>query len=197
MTTKPGRPLEILLIRHGLPTSAREGAMTGAAFRHWLHRYDADGIEGAPPEELLQRLAGIPLLSSNLPRAMESAALLRPGALVEPDPLFREPELPLPRRFPPLLRLGPHLWAALLRAVWLLGYAPGVPARTAVQRRAREAATALAQVAAEAGAVAVVGHGLFHVLIGRELRAMGWQGPRLSRLRHWGAVIYRRPPSTG
>lgn len=184
--------MEILLVRHGRSRWSGEPAMTGAEFIRWLQRYEADGIDDAPPPETRQQVASAGLvLSSDLTRAIESAAALRPDTPVRADPLFREPALPVPRHLTGSVRLNPHLWANALRAAWLLGYSPGVESRGQVRHRARQAALELTRQAARAQTVALVAHGIINIFIGLELRALGWQGPRVPRMRHWGCIRYR------
>ena len=129
------------------------------------------------------------MLASPLRRSLDSAHLLAPGAEPLVDARFREAELPA--AFRSSLRLRPEVWAWLARAAWFCGWSAGVESCRRARQRAASAAQLLVEHA-ERGAVVLVGHGLMNVLIARQLRAEGWQGPRLPSPDHWTFGIYKR-----
>ncbi len=169
---------EILLIRHGKPALPPAGWLTARAFGDWISRYDGASVDDAvtPPQALLERLQGeVRVVSSDLPRACDSAALL--VAVPDPgDPLFREAALPW-RPFPSPPLPAP-LWLLLFRLVWLAG----AGSRRSDGQRARHGARRLDMLARSHGKVALVGHGIFNRLIGTELKRLGWR-----RRARWGS----------
>jgi len=60
------------------------------------------------------------------------------------------------------------------------------------RRRARDAKFKLVGLADEYADVLLVGHGMLNALIGRELRRLGWQGPRRATDEYWGMSTYQK-----
>lgn len=56
--------------------------------------------------------------------------------------------------------------------------------------RAEKARDLLIQYAEKYGTVAVVGHGWFHRLVGKELEKSGWKRTVSRRTAHWHACSY-------
>jgi broad specificity phosphatase PhoE len=185
----------IILVRHG--KSACEASYrraTGHEMTQLLAAYDAAGIaEGSFPSEEVATLARQTALvvSSDLPRAMASAARLTGARAPVIDPMFREPVLPavgLGKR----LCAPPALWVGVLRIFWLMRIQTGtVESPRAVWARAHAAATTLIALSLQHGRVMLVGHCLFNFLVGLILIRRGWLGP--ARLQgHWGFGVYLR-----
>ncbi|MCP5432370.1 MAG: histidine phosphatase family protein [Alphaproteobacteria bacterium] len=171
-------PGDILLIRHGRPAVARSSRVAGKVswrgFDEWWRRYSESGLAGdaVPPDELQALVAGAAhLVSSSLPRAVETAHLLAEGRPVSVDALFVEAPLPAPHI--PLLVVSPSFWWVLARLCWLCGFSGGLESRAHAQARAEQAARRLALLAEE-GTVALCGHGWFNRMIARALRHEGW-----------------------
>jgi broad specificity phosphatase PhoE len=102
-------------------------------------------------------------------------------------------EIPLPVLPVPRLRLPLDAWDAAARVAWLWGYAGGVEPRREALARGRRAAGRLDRLAG-AGAVTVVAHGFTNIVLARELRRLGWEGPRLPDHGNGAATTYRRRP---
>ncbi len=60
------------------------------------------------------------------------------------------------------------------------------------QPRAKDATVRLCQFAEQHGSVLLVGHAIFNRLLGRELRRIGWHGPRSPSGGYWGIGVYRK-----
>lgn len=189
-----GMPTRLLLVRHG-----RSGYQHGGGWidRHgiaaWRRAYDAAGIraDDAPPEWLFREArAATHLISSDLPRALESAQRLASGRQVDSSALLREIALPFPQRLP---RMPLAAWGAAAYLGWTLDTALGRnPGRDAASR-VQAAALWLASAASE-GSCVVVTHGVFRGLLGDELLARGWtmdRGPQ--RNGHWSAWGFSAP----
>jgi broad specificity phosphatase PhoE len=192
----------IVLIRHGRPAHAERGWFDASAMQAWMDAYDAAGLaaDDEPPAALvaLAREAAI-VATSDLPRALESAARLAPDAPVVQAPLLRE----TPPAFPSLgpLRLPLAGWALAVGVRLALHSARGVPAPTPALRQAREAAAWLAGLADAHGLVVAVTHASVRGLIASALDAGGWSReplPRHPALRyaHWSAWAFT-PIATG
>jgi len=182
--------MTIILMRHGKPDHPVTGRVSARALADWCEGYDqADVCDLPPPRSLaIARMATV-IATSPLPRARSS--LLRLGLQAqEVDALFSEvaiPTLPFDRLHLPLT-----VWLALLRLLWLCGYAGHVESVQHARARARQAADKLVALS-QHGTVLLVGHGIMNKLIARELRKRGWQAEKHASSRHWSSAIYHRP----
>jgi broad specificity phosphatase PhoE len=184
----------IILIRHGRPAIETAPRTGHHGFRSYIDDYEAAGLDpaSAPPEELqdlLRELAAV--FTSGKARAHESAKALAPNAELIADPLFVEAPLASPRI--PLLRMKVPKWAVVARILWHAGYHPEIENYRRAKARASDAADILMRRAREEGRAALVAHGYFNLMIGRELRRRGFAKSGTHRARYWNAVIYERP----
>ncbi|HTP78502.1 MAG TPA: histidine phosphatase family protein [Rhizomicrobium sp.] len=184
-------PMRIVLIRHGRPAIAPNPRTSHAGFRHYIDAYEAAGLdpESAPPEEiqdLVRELSAV--YTSTKPRSTDSAKALAPNAELIADPLFAEAPLASPRI--PLLRMKVPKWAVVARILWHAGYHPEIEDYRRAKHRAAQAADILIKRAGEEGQTALVAHGYFNAMIGRELSRRGFRKSGLHRVRFWNAVIY-------
>jgi len=183
--------MRIVLIRHGRPAIAPNPRTSHAGFRHYIDAYEAAGLdpESAPPEEiqdLVRELSAV--YTSTKPRSTDSAKALAPNAELIADPLFAEAPLASPRI--PLLRMKVPKWAVVARILWHAGYHPEIEDYRRAKHRAAQAADILIKRAGEEGQTALVAHGYFNAMIGRELSRRGFRKSGLHRVRFWNAVIY-------
>lgn len=184
--------MRIALVRHGRP-ALQASRIPAEQLGRWIDAYNRVGIDPAlPPPHRVRELAATSayVLSSDLPRAVESLRALAPEQPAPGERLFREAGLPRLPSTP--LRLDPHLWAALARAGWLLGWSGGAESASAALQRARSASQQLAALAAAHGSVLLVGHGIFNALIAWELLAAGWRGPLWPTGSYWSSAVYRK-----
>ena len=131
------------------------------------------------------------VLTSGKARAHQSAKALAPGAELIADPLFVEAPLASPRI--PLLRMRVPKWAVVSRILWHAGYHPEIENYRRAKHRGAAAADILIARANRDGATALVAHGYFNLIIGRELRHRGFHKTGSHRARFWNSVIYSRP----
>lgn len=195
----PARPAEragserIILVRHGrpaLPVSPRAGHR---GFREYIDAYEAAGLDpkDAPPEELQDLVGEIAsVFTSDKKRSHDSAKAIAPNAALVADPLFVEAPLASPRI--PLLRMRVPKWAVVARILWYAGYHPEIENYRKAKHRAVQAADILVASARSDGAAALVAHGYFNYLIGRELRRRGFRQSGSHRAKFWNAVVYER-----
>lgn len=187
----------IITARHGRPNLSRDGKITARGFGDWWSRYQQSGLhpDERPPQGLIE-IAGRTraVLSSPLPRAVETARELTKGARVVPaDPIFVEAPLPAPPV--PWFTLRPGQWGVVSRAFWILGYAPeGTETHGETWVRVDAIAGQLANLARD-GDVLLCAHGYLNWMIDRKLRRQGWR--RTSRDRgngYWSWRVYEASP---
>lgn len=186
--------MEITLIRHGRSSHNDERRMAISDFNDWVKKYNRNGIimnEMCPPETADLANSAAFLYTSDLQRSIESARKINPAANIKADPLFRETELPSAANRLMALKLKPNSWAVLLRILWFLGFSSGCESYREAQIRAKHAALKLITYANEHHAAILVGHGIFNMMIAKELQKMGWKGKRKTGSSHWNAAAYK------
>jgi len=182
--------MTIILMRHGKPDHRAAGRLSAQGLADWCEAYDMAPVCDMPPDRSLTiaRQASV-IVCSPLPRARSS--LTRLGLQpIHVDALFSEISVPLiaSRR----LEMPTLLWLALLRMLWLCGYANESESLLRARERAARAADRLITLS-EQGTVLLLGHGLMNKMIARELRKRGWQAEKHASSRHWSSAIYHRP----
>jgi broad specificity phosphatase PhoE len=182
----------VILIRHGQPAIALRPRTSHVEFRAYIDAYEASGLDPAslPPQEIADLVRELgEIFTSNRLRAHESARALAPHAELIVNPLFAEAPLASPHI--PLLRMRVPKWAVVARLFWHAGYHPGIEDYGKACLRAGNAAEILI-AKAQGGAAALVAHGYFNAMIGRQLRKRGFLRTGSHRVRYWNAVIYDR-----
>src|SRR5579863_10539636 len=182
----------IILVRHGRPALPLRPRTSHHGFRDYIDAYEAAGLdpESLPPRELSDLIKELDhIFTSDRPRSHESAKALAPHATLEADPLFAEAPLALPRI--PLLKMRVPKWAVVARVLWHVGYHPEIENYRKAKHRAGQAADILMHRARAEGAAALVAHGYFNAMIGRQLRQRGFTRAGAHRVRYWNAVTYR------
>jgi broad specificity phosphatase PhoE len=185
----------IILIRHGQPAIALRPRTGHHGFRDYIDAYEAAGLDPAslPPRELADLVREVTeIFTSGRPRSDQSAKALAPHAALIVDPLFAEAPLASPRI--PLLQMRVPTWAVMARILWHVGYHPGIEDYRKARHRAAEAADILIAKAHKQKASALVAHGYFNAMIGRQLRQRGFVRTGSHRVRYWNAVIYDWKP---
>jgi len=182
---------KIILARHGAPAWDFNTPISGHDLARWLAGERDAALQPIqrPSAELAQLVRSAScVIASPLRRSIESARLIAPGVVPLIDEQFREP--PLPCAIRSHLRLRPNVWTWLARCAWFCGRSAGVESFKAAWKRAAAAARSLVSRAEDHGSVVLMGHGLMNILIARQLRAMGWRGPRFPPPRHWAFGVY-------
>lgn len=178
----------IITVRHGKPDLSRAVKITAREYGDWWQRYDESGLQ--PDERPTQLLIDLgasmkTVVSSSLPRAIETAQLITQGKREIPaDPVFVEAPLPPPPV--PLIKLRPGSWGVISRSFWFSGYAPGnVESHFDTWGRVREVTKRLAAYAQD-GDVMLCAHGYLNWMIDQQLRKESWA--RVNRYggnKHW------------
>ena len=185
----------IHLVRHGRTSHTQSGWLDHRAVDEWRIAYDAAGLLAgeAPPAALhaIAARAGV-VVASDLPRAIESAALLLPEGRIHHSPLLRETPLPIPALAG--VRMPMSLWALAIGMKWMREMRqPGVRSRREPWGRARQAAEWLESLAEEHESVLAVTHGAFRAYLATTLESRGWtRPPGRRRYHHWSAWKFVR-----
>lgn len=183
----------VILIRHGQPAIALSPRTSHGGFRDYIDAYEEAGLDpkSAAPEELRDLVKELTeVFTSGRPRALDSARALAPNAELIVDPLFVEAPLASPRI--PLLKMRVQKWAVVARLLWHAGYHPEIEPYARARKRASDAANILMTRARRDGASALVAHGYFNFLIGRELKRRGFRKSGTHRAKYWNAVVYEK-----
>lgn len=187
----PAAGARIILIRHGQPAIALRPRASHREFHDYIDAYEAAGLDPAslPPREITDLVRELRhVFTSGRPRAHESARLLAPQAELIIDPLFAEAPLASPAI--PFLRMTVVKWAVVARLLWHAGHGRGIENYPSARARAARAADILTERVMDGGAIALVAHGYFNAMIGRQLRRRGWSRSGSHQVRYWNAVIY-------
>lgn len=183
----------VILIRHGRPAIPVNPRTGHRGFGTYIDDYEDAGLDpaDAPPEELADLVKELSaVFTSGRKRSDESARVLAPQAELIADALFAEAPLASPRI--PLLRMTVPKWAVVARILWHAGYHPRIETYGSAKARAIQAANILNARARSEGTAALVAHGYFNFLIGRELKKRGYARIGTDRAKFWNAVIYER-----
>ena len=183
----------ILLIRHGQPHIALRPRTSHAGFTDYIDAYEEAGLEPSnlPPDELRDLAQELDHVhTSDRPRSHQSAKRLAPHAELIADPLFAEAPLASPPI--PLLNMTVPKWAVVSRILWHAGFHPGIENPRKAARRAVQAADLLIAKARQKGVTALVAHGYFNWMIGRELKRRGFARTGSHQARYWNTVIYEK-----
>jgi broad specificity phosphatase PhoE len=183
--------MRILLIRHGQPHIALSPRTRHAGFAEYIDAYEQAGLapSNLPPEELRDLVRELDhVFTSGRPRSHQSAATLAPHAELIADPLFVEAPLAAPAI--PLLNMRVPKWAVVSRILWHVGFHPGIENPRKAMGRAAQAADILIAKASKNGITALVAHGYFNWMIGRELKRRGFIRTGSHQARYWNTVIY-------
>ncbi|MEM9903739.1 MAG: hypothetical protein AAF921_01780 [Cyanobacteria bacterium P01_D01_bin.44] len=185
--------MQIILIRHGRPKFTFPTWVNGDAFWQCIMAYQRSELcptswPPAPTKALIQNANGL-LLTSDLPRAAQSARRLQPLGPITRSSIFREPEFEQPK-LPKVIHLPFWVWAFMARIQRRLDALIGTASKQTRQAHILTATHYLIEQASRVGSVALVGHSISHRLIAQELRRLGWQGPCVPHSSYWGCSLY-------
>ncbi|MEM8809272.1 MAG: hypothetical protein AAGF01_24895 [Cyanobacteria bacterium P01_G01_bin.38] len=189
--------MQIILIRHGQPKFTFPTWVNGDAFWRCIMAYQRSELcpTSWPPaptkaltKALIQNANGL-WLTSDLPRAAQSARRLQPLGPITHSSRFREPEFEQPK-LPKVIPLPFWVWALMARIQRRLDALIGTGAAQTRHAHILTATHYLIEQASRVGSVALVGHSITHRLIAQELRRLGWQGPRVPYSIYWGCSLY-------
>jgi broad specificity phosphatase PhoE len=191
------RPGTITLVRHGEPALSRKVRFNARGYGDWWAIYEEGGLLAAqrPPANVraLAESASVVLVSTRR-RSHESAAILTPDREFLEDAVFIEAPLP-PPPFPGWIRMSPKKWGFITRFWWYyFNHHSGGETRDQAWKRSDDAAARLIDRAEQGGAVVLVAHGFFNVMIEKSLIRRGWKR-RLHEggYRYWSMRHFEKP----
>ena len=174
-------------MRHGEPEiPPLPEKITSREFRQCLALYNQCGIlrTSNPGDHVVQRYQDCrAIVCSDFKRSIESASRFVHYDSLIIDPLFREIEdsfIPIP-----FIKLAPPTWGRVYILLWLVGAFEIKRGFLQGKVRAKACADKLVSLAEEHGQVLYVGHGFINTYIAKELRALGWSGPKLPSKHYW------------
>ena len=186
--------MRLVVIRHGRPEWRLPFMISLAQFEHASAGYDAAGlsVEGnVAIDALSRRLPKALVLSSDLPRARETAEIIGRGKeAIGFDSIFREVATSqiatnlLGKLWAPAVA-----WALIKRCCWVLGVGECPEKPRAAWNRAAEAAVEILKYSCEESVI-LVSHGCFMVVLVLYLRWRGLikHGPLLPRVGYGAAT---------
>lgn len=191
---KAARPGRIIIVRHGRPVLNRDEGprLDWKAYREWWQRYEQSPLaEGQKcPDMLIREIREDAIvISSERPRAMQTADRLARGREVRRDATFNEAPLPPPRW---KTRHLPKTWNKIARVVWLMGHHDGDEHVRDARKRAAKAADMLVEAAADGNDVVLAAHGWFNRMVRPELKKRGWTCVHDGGDKYWSYRIYQK-----
>lgn len=187
--------VEITLVRHGPSCCRSHGRCSAKQFKEWVKSYDQMGILQEPvvPLDTIRKCQeSSVIITSLLTRAVESTSVLLSGIekkIIQSN-MFREAELPVIDRMPSFVRLKPDRWVLVFRALWMAGYGGENETFRQARRRAEKASDTLVEYARIHSKVVVVGHGIFNMMVAKELIKKGWKGEYPPSRHHFCCTTY-------
>jgi broad specificity phosphatase PhoE len=182
--------MHIVLARHGKPKPHHWAWITPLQMKEWIAAYDQADIliEGVPSDTMEAAASSGIVVSSTLPRCVQSANYLGRGNPLVIEEMFCEAALPyLHWRFP---KLPFSIWGIIFRLAWFYGFSSNAESFAQANERACIAAQRLVQLAKENDSVFLVGHGIMTMLIAKHLLTMGWVGSKRPVNKYWQLSIY-------
>ncbi|MDX2427343.1 MAG: hypothetical protein QNK22_01505 [Xanthomonadales bacterium] len=164
--------MEIILIRHGKPTSADNPVLNASEYTKWIRRYNFSDIsKKSRPEVINTELKSFYLISSHFNRAIHSAEIYTGRKPDKISSLYKEMDIP---RYKLPFKLKAMTWVYLCRVLWMLGLNGSFESYSSAKKRAEIAAIQLVELSKEKGKVVLFGHGYMNLHIRRALIRKGW-----------------------
>jgi len=164
--------MEIILIRHGKPTSANNPIVNAAEYAKWIRRYNfSDIADNSRPESINVDYISDYIISSDLKRAIHSAHICVSKKPDEINALYREMDIP---RYKLPFNLTAWQWVYFCRVLWMLGFTGSFESFKQAKQRANIAASELIKAANKQNTVILFGHGFMNLYIRKSLIQKGW-----------------------
>jgi broad specificity phosphatase PhoE len=189
--------MRLIVVRHGRPAWHSPRLISLAGFERMSADYDAahlseDGTQAAAA--LAEQLPKVPILSSDLPRAQETAEAIADGRYpVALDPVFREvPNTRIGQGLLGRMWAPADLWAFVRRCFWIMGVGECAEKPRDAWNRASKATERILKQGRRQGAVILVSHGWFLTVLALHMRRQGLieRGPLLPRVGYGGMTLY-------
>lgn len=183
----------IVLARHGEPDLSKQVRLNWRGYKYWWRLYDEAGlVSGEKAPKIIVDLAkkADNVMSSTLPRAIETAELACGKPVDQRESLLVEAPLPPPNLG--YIRFRPRMWGILARICWILGFSGEGESRKQAQIRAEKAADLLSKSAQGGKMVFVVAHGWFNRMLRPALKRHGFACVEDYGDLHWSYRRYER-----
>jgi broad specificity phosphatase PhoE len=128
------------------------------------------------------------VLSSDLPRALDSMKMLGLEKKGLTDKCFRESNLPYLNWNKPIFSF--FTWAMIFRLAWLFGFSRNGESLKSAKNRAKIGAAKLHDLAHINGSVLLLGHGIMNRLVAKELKNKGWMKMENIGEKYWSYSVY-------
>ncbi len=185
--------MEVVLLRHGKVDYPPIKIVSSSEFKRWVDAYNSNELDSdvLPANHALEMAQSANfVVCSDLPRSIESARYLDISAISLTSSLFQEAGLPIRVwNFP---RLSVRIWAIFFRIAWLFGFSQDSESFVETKERAKKAASILIEQANKYERVLFIGHGIINRLIAKELRVLGWKGPKVPARKYWDYGVYQK-----
>jgi len=164
--------MEIILIRHGRPTSANNLVLSASEYAKWIRRYNfSDVSKQSRPDSINKDVGSYYLVSSDFNRAIHSTEIYTGRSPDLISSTYKEMEIP---RYKLPFKFKAMTWVYLCRVLWMLGLKGPFESYRLAKKRSELAAKQLVALAQEKGNVALFGHGYMNLHIRRALIKQGW-----------------------
>lgn len=187
----------IILARHGEPDLSRRVRLNWRGYKYWWRLYDEAGLKpGQHAPKIIKALAreADMVISSDLPRAVETAKKAK-GAMPDiQEPLLVEAGLPPPNLG--YIRLKPRMWGILARLSWMMGFSGEAESQKDAKIRAEKAADVLSDHASGGKMLFVAAHGWFNRMIRPALKRRGFKCVEDHGDLHWSYRRFERVTDT-
>jgi len=183
--------MEIILLRHGKPEIPSLKKINAAGFSQWVEQYNrAPLCSSSIPTNDVISMAKVcnAVVCSELPRSIDSALALGVEKINLKSSQFNEAGMPVANWS--FLKISPKLWAAFFRILWLFGYSEKSESIKDAKSRASKSAKLLIDLANKHDRVLFVGHGVYNRLLVKELKSLGWSGPKSPGSKYWSYAVY-------
>lgn len=182
--------MEIVLIRHGQPTVDKNVKLNATQFANWLNDYNNSSINQLykPPVSLTKKISRHFVVSSDLPRAINSARIC---AGKKPDLIIKQlKEMPIPHWSLPLIA-NAYAWIIINGLMWAMGLHGHVDSLSRCRMRGKLAARTLSSMAEQKKNVAVFGHVIMNYYIAFQLIRQGWRA-NFTGKKFWSSLTLTR-----
>lgn len=180
--------MRIFLVRHGRPEKAGNEVCNSAGFANWVKNYNHSVVsnDSRPSYSIPTVFQGCYVVSSNLPRAIDSCKIFLGKAPDMQSSLYREMDIP---RFKLPFALRAWTWVYLNRALWMLGKRGSFESYSDARLRAKIAAKELVNLAKKHEDIIVFAHGYLNLHMRKHLRQSGFKQITKSNS-YWGVSAF-------
>ena len=187
--------MKIVIMRHGQPKidldAMKTKRLSPKGMGKIVSEYEGAGMDFLKimPENSQKIVQSCKvILSSDLPRALDSVKMLgleKKGLI---DKCFRESNLPYLNWNKPLFSF--FTWAIIFRLAWLFGFSRNGESIKSAKNRAKIGAAKLHDLAHINDSVLLLGHGIMNRLVAKELKNQGWIKTENTGEKYWSYTVY-------